>query len=251
MKYFIFLISISAVQSLWAKEVGQIKYTYGAVTMQNMDGSSARLIAKNERLQRADVLKTGPRSFAIVKLNDGTRMTIRPNSTFSVERFKLKKTSADSTVLRLYSGGMRVISGHINNKKPGSYQLKTDIASLGIYRATFDVRICRDDCEEENRKYKKVHGNTTNAEVVEPGLYVSTTKGKLKLTNKDGLTLNVRAGQSTYVDVLGRRNKRLVSTPMFQQFDVYPPPDVTNSAAINIRVKAIGEKDSGVVCEIE
>lgn len=251
MKYFILLISISAVQSLWAKEVGQIQYTRGAVTMQNMDGSSARLIVKDERLQRGDVLKTGPRSFAIVKLNDGARMTIRPNSSFSVEQLGLKKASTNSTVLRLYRGGMRVISGYINNKKPYRYKLKTDIATLGIYRATFDVRICRDDCEEENRKYKEVRGNTSNAEVVESGLYVSTTKGKLKLTNKDGLTINVKAGQSAYIDVLGRQNERLASTPMFQKFDVYPPPDVTNPAAINIRVKAIGDENSGVVCEIE
>ncbi len=251
LQYCILLLSTGVSQPLCAKEVGQIQYTYGAVIMQNMDGSGARLIAKETLLQRGDVVKTGPRSFSIVRLNDGTHMTIRPNSSFSVERFNPEIQTTSSTVLRLYRGGMRVSSGYIGDKKSGSYTLKTEIAVLGVHAATFDVRLCRDDCDAENKMHKNAQDKTLNDEVVESGLYVSTTRGKVSLTNKEDATLDIGAGQSVYTDVLGRQNKRLPVAPMFQLFDVYPVPDMYSSSAENFNIKAIGGENAGIVCEIQ
>jgi hypothetical protein len=253
LKCLILLTGISLSQLLCANEVGQVQYTYGAVIMQNMDGSGARLIAKETLLQRGDVVKTGPRSFTMVKLNDGTRMTIRPNSSFLVERFNPEKDSSARAVLRLFRGGMRVISGYISTGHSDGYKVKTDAATLGVHDAVFDVRICRDDCDDESKKLeqrKKAHDKTI-ADVVAPGLYVSITKGRIKLTNKDGLSLDLKAGQSVYTDVLGRQNRYLSSIPVFQQFDIYPVPDASGSAVISFNVRAINSEDSGIVCEIE
>jgi len=152
-RYLVLLISVIAAQALCAEEVGQVQYTRGAVTMQNMDGSNARLIAKDERVQRGEVLKTGPRSFTIVKLNDGTRMTIRPNSSFSVEQFNPKKDSTATAILRLFRGGMRAITGYISKNNRDGYKVKTGVATLGIRGTEFDVRLCLDDCEQENKEY--------------------------------------------------------------------------------------------------
>lgn len=253
MKYLVLLTSISLSQLLCAKEVGQIRYTHGAVILQDMDGSGARLVEKDEMFQRGEVLKTGPRSFAMVKLKDGTRMTIRPNSSFSVERFNLEKDSSASAVLRLFRGGMRVISGYISAGYSDGYEVKTEIATLYVHDAVFDVRICRDDCDDESKKLekrRKAHDKTV-ADVVASGLYVSTTKGKIRLTNKVGFSLDLKAGQSAYTDVLGRQNRYLSRIPVFQQFDIYPVPDASGTAAISFNVRAIYGEDSGVVCEIE
>lgn len=456
-------MAVSLPQLLHAEEVGQVQYTRGAVTMQNMDGSSARLVAKDEAVQRGEVLKTGPRSFTIVKLNDGTRMTIRPNSSFSVEQFNAKEDSTASAILRLFRGGMRAITGYISKNNRDGYKVKTGVATLGIRGTEFDARICQDDCEEENRLLKNkqnkiidktvaravfvrsglvatsidgvprklkagsaifegdtlvtktnayaivvfkdksrisLQSNTIfrvdemqfseekaedstalfsllrgglravtgligklnprkysmrtsvatigirgtgydlmctgvcvvengeqnpeplnlpkgdglyayvwdgaidfggeviptgkaafksnrsappevlpgvpdffknnpvpkpgdfkvdekllfskiDAEEAPPGLYVSVTEGNVTLENRSGQKLDLSAGQSGFADVLGRQAKQLSQVPVFQKFDVYPTPDVPNPAMININVNAIGNDDSGMVCEIK
>jgi hypothetical protein len=431
--------------------------------MQNIDGSSARLVAKNETVQRGEVLKTGPTSFTIVKLNDGTRMTIRPNSSFSVEQFNPKEDSTASAILRLFRGGMRAITGYISKNNRDGYKVKTGVATLGIRGTEFDARLCRDDCEEENNNYKEKHnkvidrtvaravfvrtglvatsidgkartlkagsaifegdtlvtkknayaivvfrdrsrislqantvfrvdemkfddddaddstalfsllrgglravtgligklkperysmrtsvvtigirgtgydlmctgecivvngGHTpeplklpkgdglyanvwegaidfggqalpagksafksnrsaspvvlpkvpdffnnntvpkpdsfkvdeellfskVDVEKAPPGLYVSVTEGNVSVENKLGQTLNLKAGEAGYADVLGRQAQRLPQAPVFQRFDVYPMPDVSNPAVININTSAIGGDESGMVCEIK
>lgn len=193
-KYLILLISIISPQVMAAEEVGRVQYTRGAVTMQNMDGSSARLVAKDETVQRGEVLKTGPRSFTIVKLNDGTRMTIRPNSSFSVEQFNPKEDSTASAVLRLFRGGMRAITGYISKRNPNGYRVKTGVATLGIRGTEFDARLCQDDCEEENKKHKKAHDKLIESTVARA---VFVRKG-LVATSIDGKSRTLKAGSAIF-----------------------------------------------------
>ena len=173
-----------------ADDVGLIQYTRGAVTMQNMDGSSARLIAKNEKVKRGEVLKTGPRSFSIVKLNDGTRMTIRPNSSFSVEEFNPKKDSTASAVLRLFRGGMRAITGYISKHSKAGFKVNSGVVTLGIRGTEFDLRMCLEDCENENKAHKKasdklIDRTVARAVFVRKGLVANSTDGT-KRTLKAG-----------------------------------------------------------------
>ncbi len=194
LNYLVLLIGFCSASLLNAEEVGQIQYTRGAVTMQNMDGSSARLIAKNEKVQRGEVLKTGPRSFTIVKLSDGTRMTIRPNSSFSVEQFNPKKDSTATALLRLFRGGMRAITGYISKNNHDGYRVKSGAVTLGIRGTEFDVRLCQDDCEEENRKYKKSHDKVVDRTVARA---VFVRKG-LVAKELDGTSRKLKAGSAIF-----------------------------------------------------
>lgn len=188
------MLSIGASQAVYAKEVGQVQYTRGAVTMQNMDGSHARLVAKNESLQRGDVLKTGPRSFTIVKLKDGTRMTVRPNSSFTVEKFEPKKDSTASAILRLFRGGMRAITGYISKRNPNGYQVKTSVVTLGIRGTEFDVRLCQDDCEDENNQHKESYNKLLESTVARA---VFVRRG-LVAKSVDGVSRDLKAGSAIF-----------------------------------------------------
>ncbi len=194
LNYFVLLVCLCASQFVHAKEVGQVKYTRGAVTMQNMDGSSARLVSKDEILQRGDVLKTGPRSFTIVKLKDGTRMTIRPNSSFTVEKFEPKKDSTASAILRLFRGGMRAITGYISKRNPSGYQVKTSVVTLGIRGTEFDVRLCRDDCSDENSQHKKAYDKLLESTVARA---VFVRRG-LVAKSVDGVSRDLKAGSAIF-----------------------------------------------------
>lgn len=110
-------------------------------------------------------------------------MTIRPNSSFSVEQFNPKKNSTAKAVLRLYSGGIRANTGYISKNKRAAYKVKTGVATLDIQGTAFDVRLCKDDCEEENRKHKKAHDKliertVARAVFVQRGLVAHSVDGK-------------------------------------------------------------------------
>ena len=189
-------VSICLVCSTYvhADEVGQIQYTRGAVTMQNLDGSSARLVAKNEQVQRGEVIKTGPRSFTIVKLKDGTRMTIRPNSSFAVEEMNAKKDSTASAVLRLFRGGLRAITGYISKKNPNGYKLRTSVATIGIRGTEFDTRLCQNDCESENTRLKEKRDKQLDKTIAR----VVFVRGSLNANSIEGASRTLKAGSSVF-----------------------------------------------------
>jgi hypothetical protein len=134
-----------------AQEVGKIKYARGAVTLQKADGSDARLAGANDLILQGEVVKTGPRSFAIINLQDDTKMTLRPKTIFAVEEMNAKKDNRASAVLRLFRGGLRTITGFISKFNPSGYRVKTAVATIGIRGTEFDVRLCEEDCAEENK----------------------------------------------------------------------------------------------------
>lgn len=137
---------------LIAKQVGEIKYARGAVTVQQQDGSGARLVGKGNPIAEGEVIKTGNRSFAIISLADNTRMTLRPGTSFAVEQMNAKKDSSANAILRLFKGGLRAITGFISKNNPDGYRLRTSVATIGIRGTEFDARICDTDCAEENKK---------------------------------------------------------------------------------------------------
>ena len=142
--------------TLAAQQAGKVSYVRGAATVQSPgDGTRGRLLIKNTPLQVGDVVKTGSRSFAILTLEDGSRLTIRPSSSFTVEQINAKKDKTASAILRLFRGGLRAITGFISKKNHNGYRLRTPVATIGIRGTQFDARLCGKDCATENEKIKQ------------------------------------------------------------------------------------------------
>lgn len=153
---FLLLSSFIVSSAVHAEQVGTIKYARGAITVQNEDGSSTRLTGKGGAINEGEVIKTGPKSFAIISLDDETRMTIRPRSSFAVQEYTAEKNARASALLRLFRGGLRTVTGFISKFNPKGYKIKTPVATIGIRGTEFDARLCEeDDCNNENKKITK------------------------------------------------------------------------------------------------
>lgn len=153
--YLLLIAGILTSSFAFAKQVGEIKYARGAVTIQKEDGSGARLIGKGDILNEGEVIKTGPKSFAILSLADETRMTLRPGTSFAVEKMNAEKTNKAFALLRLFRGGFRAITGYISKKNPRGYRIRTSVATIGIRGTEFDARLCNEDCANENKKLEQ------------------------------------------------------------------------------------------------
>jgi len=143
-----FTLLLFAGNGLAAIEVGEVSYSRGVLTGQP-EGASPRLKGKGQSISQGETLSTGKRSFAIIKLNDGTRMTLRPNTVFRVDELNTN-AGEESGLLSLLKGGFRAITGSISKKLHNAFKVRTTVATIGIRGTEFDARLCTDtDCNDE------------------------------------------------------------------------------------------------------
>lgn len=131
-----------------AVEVGVVNYSRGVLTGQ-IDGEQPRLIAKGSLLHNGETLNTGSRGFALIEFNDGTRMTLRPSTTFKIDRVDTRPQQ-ESMVLSLIRGGLRAITGFVSKRARNAFRINTTVATIGIRGTEFDARLCEgSECQDE------------------------------------------------------------------------------------------------------
>jgi hypothetical protein len=130
------------------QRAGEVAHLQGMATAQQ-PGGAFRFLGRGDAVLEGDVLSTTEKGFAVVSLADGTKFTLRPSTTFALERFS-QAQGAESSVMRLFKGGLRVVSGLIAKRNPAGVELRVNTATIGIRGTSFDARICGEDCRQEN-----------------------------------------------------------------------------------------------------
>jgi hypothetical protein len=144
---------VCAASSAWsqgaANNAGEVEYVRGVGFAQS-PGQIPRTLGKGLPLKEGDRLTTADGASAILKLDDGTRMTIRPNSELVLSQFKYRQDAQDNNmVMQLFRGGLRAITGLIAKSSPNAARIQTNTATIGIRGTDFDARICGKDCGVE------------------------------------------------------------------------------------------------------
>jgi len=131
---------------------GSVRYMSGTLVAQQPDGTLRVLRPKSE-VRPGELLVTGEKSYAQVTMNDGSKMTLRPNSNLKIEAFQFKPDApqADNAVYRLLKGGFRTVTGLIGKRgNPDAYSLRAAGATIGIRGTDFSSRLCASkDCAED------------------------------------------------------------------------------------------------------
>jgi hypothetical protein len=116
-------------------------------------GQAPRTLGKGLPLREGDRLTTSEGGSAIIKLEDGTRMTVRPNSELVVQQYQFKENASDNTMLmQLVRGGFRAVTGLIAKGSPNAARVQTSTATIGIRGTDFDARVCSRDCGAESAR---------------------------------------------------------------------------------------------------
>src|SRR5688572_24780194 len=79
-----FVAPASAAQ-LAAAAIGDVTFVQGVATAQT-PGAPPRFLQKGEPLYEGEVVNTGGQGYAIIAFKDGTKFTLRPNTSFVIER---------------------------------------------------------------------------------------------------------------------------------------------------------------------
>ena len=81
---------------------GRVGNMSGTLVVQRVDGT-VNVVGPKSEVFAGDMLITAKDSYAQVEMNDGTKMTLRPNSNLRIESYQFRKEApqADNIVLRL------------------------------------------------------------------------------------------------------------------------------------------------------
>ncbi len=154
-----------------------------------------RILGKGLTLMEGDRLTIADDSAAIIKLRDGTRMTLRPNSEMIVQQYQFKEGAEDnSMVLQLLRGGFRAITGLISKDAPDAAKIQTANATVGIHGTDFDARLCGQDCKAESSKVtEKARPNAIAASAK-----LISAQGDISATDSSGTKRKLVEGASVY-----------------------------------------------------
>ncbi|MBY0465770.1 MAG: FecR domain-containing protein, partial [Burkholderiales bacterium] len=134
-----------------AEAVGEVTFSRG-VGFAQLQGASPRTLGAGLPLQLGDRLTTAAGASAIIRLNDGTRVTLRPQSDVMLQAFKYVPDASDNNmVLQLLRGGFRALTGLVGKNNSKAAMVKTPTATIGIRGTDFDARLCQADCASDVR----------------------------------------------------------------------------------------------------
>lgn len=177
-----------------AQPVGEVEFTQGAAVAQS-PGQLPRTMGKGLALNQGDRLTTAQGASSIIKLRDGTRMTLRPGSELVVQSYRYQEGASDnSMVLQLVRGGLRAITGLVSKDTPDAAKIQTPTATLGIRGTDFDARICGTDCQAESAKV----ADKARRNAVAASAKLVAVRGEIFATDVAGNKRRLSDGGSVY-----------------------------------------------------
>src|SRR5881397_3231124 len=87
-----------AATAAMAQAAGEVEFSRGVGFAQS-PGTAPRTLGRGLELKEGDRLTTSDGGSAIIKLQDGTRMTVRPNTEMVLTQYHFKENAPDNSML--------------------------------------------------------------------------------------------------------------------------------------------------------
>ncbi len=183
-----------AALSSHAQLAGEVEFARG-VGFAQTPGQNPRTLGKGMELREGDRLTTADGASAIIKMADGTRMTVRPNSELVLQQYQFKENAPDNSMLmQLVRGGFRAVTGLISKSSPNAARVQTNTATIGIRGTDFDARLCAKDCGTESAKVSE----TSRPNAVQASAKVLQAQGEVNAVDGAGQRRRLVDGGSIY-----------------------------------------------------
>lgn len=190
--------ALACANALAAGPAGEVELVRGVVLLQT-PGQVPRTAARGTGLQEGDRLSTAESALAMLRLPDGTRMTVRPHTELLIAQYRFAPGAADNSLLmRLVRGGLRTVTGLISKGAPDAARIQTNTATIGIRGTDFDARICASDCAAESAQVAE----PSHASSVMASAKVVAVQGEAELADDSPYVHRVIAGSSLYPGTL-------------------------------------------------
>lgn len=120
--------------------IGMIKSVTGDAFIIRGDNNIAAKIGTE--LYQSDMIKTGDNGSVGISFKDNSIMSAGPSSILSLEQFAFDSASMEGHFLAdVKAGTLSVVSGDMVKHRPGSMEIKTPTAILGVRGTEFVVKV--------------------------------------------------------------------------------------------------------------
>ncbi len=173
---------------------GEVEFSRG-VGFAQTPGEGPRTLGRGLPLREGDRLTTSEGATAIIKLQDGTRMTVRPNSELVLQQYQFRENAGDNSFLmQLVRGGFRAVTGVISKNSPNAARIQTNTATIGIRGTDFDARVCTGDCSQESNQI----ADAARPNAVQASGKIVTAQGEVNAVSGTGERRRLVTGGSVY-----------------------------------------------------
>ena len=177
-----------------AQGAGEVEFSRGVGFAQSA-GQVPRTLGKGLSLREGDRLTTTEGASAIVRMDDGTRMTVRPNSEIVLQQYKYRENAPDNGMLmQLVRGGFRAVTGLIAKGSPNAAKVQTSTATIGIRGTDFDARVCTRDCGAESAAVTQ----SSRPNSIQASARVVSSQGTVNAVDAAGQRRRLVSGGSVY-----------------------------------------------------
>jgi hypothetical protein len=177
-----------------AQSAGEVEFARG-VGFAQTPGETPRTLGKGLALKEGDRLTTSEGASAIIKLQDGTRMTLRPNSELVLQHYQFQENAPDNSFLmQLVRGGFRAVTGLISKGSPNAARVQTNTATIGIRGTDFDARLCSGECARESNQIQE----SARPKAVQASAKIVNVRGEIHATDGAGQRRRLVDGGSVY-----------------------------------------------------
>ncbi|MGE5616196.1 MAG: FecR domain-containing protein [Bacillota bacterium] len=196
---------------------GEFNFVTGEVTLVKANGQRTTP-ARGTPIDPGDVITTGANGMVQIVMVDNARLSLRPGTTFAIERYAEKPDSAEGAVVSLLRGTLRAFTGLVSVASRDKFVMKTRVATVGIRGSGNILYACEGkDCDP---------GLAGQGRGDEPITVNYTIEGSHAVTNtppdavaglppQQGGAQTLITGPGQTVLVLGTQAPRYIPTPAF------------------------------------
>ena len=161
-------------------------------------------------LEEGDAVRTGEKSWALLTMMDGAKITVRPDTEVRIDAYRYTEageSSQNHALFTLTRGAMRVAAGRIANGRNTGFVVQTPAASMDMRGADQDVAY--------------IAPQFTPRGDAQVGAYGKSYAGIAVMKNATG-AVTIRDGQTAYAEPRVRKPPHvLVSDPYFYHWHSY------------------------------
>ena len=139
---FLFCAEVSAQENM-----GMVLASRGDVRL--VSGGNERPLRQGDFIAVGDQVVSAERSFSVIQLFDGAKLSIRPDSTLEITEFSLGDVDDGHALIELTSGGMKLVAGSIATSNPEAFRIKTPFSVLMVKEREASLNLCEEGiCEQ-------------------------------------------------------------------------------------------------------
>ena len=201
---FVALVPLAA-----AAAAGQFTFVVGEVSLVKVNGQRV-VPTRGTPVDSGDRIVTGANGMAQLTMVDQARLSLRPNTQFSIERYPERKESTEGVVLSLLRGTLRAFTGLIAASNRDRFVMKTRVATVGIRGSGNILYACEGkDCDAS------VAGNATGDTPITVNYTIEGSHAVTNILSDQSAEQTLITGPGQSVLVAGSAAPRFIPTPQF------------------------------------